>query len=57
MEDWSLGAETHYSITPLLQPHEFTSPRFNCGIRDIRPADRTGYSGLYANQDRIGIKG
>jgi hypothetical protein len=22
MEYWSVGAETHYSITPLLQPHE-----------------------------------
>jgi hypothetical protein len=22
LEYWSVGAETHYSITPLLQPHE-----------------------------------
>jgi hypothetical protein len=42
MEYWStgvLGAETHYSITPLLQlnesnPMKFTFRRFNCGIRD-----------------------
>jgi hypothetical protein len=26
MEYWSVGAETHYSITPLLQPHEVHVP-------------------------------
>jgi hypothetical protein len=33
MEYWSVGAETHYSTTPLLQPHEVTFRRFNYGIR------------------------
>jgi hypothetical protein len=33
MEYWSVGAETHYSITPPLQPMKFTFRRFNGGIR------------------------